>query len=411
MRKILIVGGGQAGLQLALGLQHHDYDVTLMTARTAEELRTGRAVSFQGQWPQTRVGEREYGLDFWDDEVPAMYETRYRFPGFGGIPGFSSRGRLPQPVLAVDERIKVPAWQELFEQRGGTVIISPVTSGDLDQLAHMFDLVVVAAGHSGLAEMFPPHAGRTLPDVKPTITVTAYVRGDTLPEPDLGLVDLLPEGFITVLPTLTTGGRGRLCCISGPADGILSSWPARIRPAEHLELMLQTVREATPDLYEHLRDVELVDSRSVAVDHMVPQVRQPVVELPSGGIAMGLGDTVLTTLPQLCQDANNASKSAEIALQHILAHGKAPFDAEFVHTVFADFWDFAHHIAGPVAKIVVEHQPQMMEIFQASEHYPQIADRFLAALGDPADFAEWYTTPEKARAYIASVTGAPVAQS
>ena len=47
MRRILIVGAGQSGLQLGLCLLQHDYDVTIMTARTATELASGRAVSVQ----------------------------------------------------------------------------------------------------------------------------------------------------------------------------------------------------------------------------------------------------------------------------------------------------------------------------------------------------------------------------
>ena len=41
MRKILIVGAGQAGLQLALSLQAEGYDVTVMSARTPDEIRNG----------------------------------------------------------------------------------------------------------------------------------------------------------------------------------------------------------------------------------------------------------------------------------------------------------------------------------------------------------------------------------
>jgi 2-polyprenyl-6-methoxyphenol hydroxylase-like FAD-dependent oxidoreductase len=45
MRKVLIVGAGQSGLQLALSLQSHNYDVTVMSARTPEEIRSGRVMS------------------------------------------------------------------------------------------------------------------------------------------------------------------------------------------------------------------------------------------------------------------------------------------------------------------------------------------------------------------------------
>ena len=47
-RKILIVGAGQSGLQLAHGLLQNGYEVTLMSARTAEEIRAGRVMSHPG---------------------------------------------------------------------------------------------------------------------------------------------------------------------------------------------------------------------------------------------------------------------------------------------------------------------------------------------------------------------------
>ncbi|MFD2422768.1 NAD-binding protein, partial [Amycolatopsis pigmentata] len=47
MRKILIVGAGQSGLQLALTLQEHGYDITIISARTPHEIRNGWVTSTQ----------------------------------------------------------------------------------------------------------------------------------------------------------------------------------------------------------------------------------------------------------------------------------------------------------------------------------------------------------------------------
>ena len=45
MRRIMIVGAGQSGLLLALGLQKDGYDVTVVADRHAEAVRTGPMLS------------------------------------------------------------------------------------------------------------------------------------------------------------------------------------------------------------------------------------------------------------------------------------------------------------------------------------------------------------------------------
>jgi NADH dehydrogenase FAD-containing subunit len=53
VRRILVVGAGQSGLQLTLSLlAEEDYDVTLITARTADDIRTGAPLSTQGMFQQ-----------------------------------------------------------------------------------------------------------------------------------------------------------------------------------------------------------------------------------------------------------------------------------------------------------------------------------------------------------------------
>ncbi|NYE45684.1 hypothetical protein HDA32_000804 [Spinactinospora alkalitolerans] len=410
MRKILIVGGGQAGLQLALGLLRHDYDVTLMTARTAEEVRNGRAVSIQAQFADALTFEREYGLAQWDEEAPKLRRCRYSFGGYPdlGVPGFDWVGRIHSPAQSLDERLKMPVWQEMFEEQGGKVVVHPVTSSDLDVLAGMYDLTVVAAGHSGLAEMFAPNTERTLPDVPANITPLAYVRGSDDPEPELAEIHLDPEfGFLVTIPTLSVTGPCQLIYLIGQEGGKLSTWPSRIRPQEHLDLMLDVLKEHLPEQHARFAGAELADPRSVAVDYSTPLVRHPVAHLPSGGKVMGLGDTVLVSQPAMCQDANNASKSAEIALRNILAQDGRPFDEDFMHRTFDEFWDYAHYLAGTVAATLLAPPPYLLELYIAGNAHQAIADRFINGFNDPADFDKWVTSEEKGRAFLQEVTGSP----
>lgn len=72
MRKILVVGAGQSGLQLALGLQSKGYEVTLMSNRTADEIRTGRVMSTQCMFDTALQHERDLQLDFWARQAPRI---------------------------------------------------------------------------------------------------------------------------------------------------------------------------------------------------------------------------------------------------------------------------------------------------------------------------------------------------
>ena len=67
MAKITIIGGGQSGLQLAIGLLQNGYDVTVVSDRTPEQIRDGRVSSSQCMFATALDNERLLGIDFWDD--------------------------------------------------------------------------------------------------------------------------------------------------------------------------------------------------------------------------------------------------------------------------------------------------------------------------------------------------------
>ena len=94
MRKILVVGAGQSGLQLALGLQSQGYEVTLMSNRTADEIRTGRVMSTQCMFDTALQHERDLQLNFWESQAPKIEGLGVSVAAPAHDPGSPARDRL-----------------------------------------------------------------------------------------------------------------------------------------------------------------------------------------------------------------------------------------------------------------------------------------------------------------------------
>ena len=71
-RRIAIVGAGQSGLQLGLGLLGVGHSVTLVSNRTAAEVLTGPVQSSQCMFESALATERAMGLDAWAAECPPV---------------------------------------------------------------------------------------------------------------------------------------------------------------------------------------------------------------------------------------------------------------------------------------------------------------------------------------------------
>lgn len=115
-RKIAIVGAGQSGLPLALSLQARGDEVTLLTNRSPEDLRRGRVLSSQCMFDAALQIERDHGLDLWGRDCPPVEGIGLAVP-HPAQPGerlIDWAARLHKPAQAVDQRLKMPAWMELF---------------------------------------------------------------------------------------------------------------------------------------------------------------------------------------------------------------------------------------------------------------------------------------------------------
>ena len=79
-RSATIVGGGQSGLQLALGLQAKGFDVRVVQNRTADDIRTGKVLSSQCMFDMALQNERDLGINFWEAECPNVDSISFTVP-------------------------------------------------------------------------------------------------------------------------------------------------------------------------------------------------------------------------------------------------------------------------------------------------------------------------------------------
>lgn len=409
MRKILIVGAGQAGLQLALGLQSNGYDVTVMTNRTADEVRDGRVLSTQCMFDTALQHERELGLNFWESEAPKVEGLGVSVTGPDSARVIDWVGELNGFAQSVDQRIKMAGWLEAFAQRGGQVVVHGVAVSDLDYLARTYDLVLVAAGKGELVSMFGRDASRSPYEAPQRALAVSYVNGlGPRPEHDFQAVrcNLVPGvGELFVIPALTTGGPCDILFWEGIPGGPLDVFGDVKDPAEHLRRTLELMKTFTPWEYDRTRGgVELTDAGATLAGRYAPVVRNPIGELPSGGLVLGVADVVVANDPITGQGSNNAAKCAAVYLDAILAHGDKPFDRDFMQGAFDRYWDDAQHVTKWTNAMLGPPPEHVLNLIGAAGQLPPVARRFANGFDNPADFEEWFFDPEKAGAYLASVT-------
>ncbi|WP_225834855.1 styrene monooxygenase/indole monooxygenase family protein [Streptomyces sp. NK08204] len=418
MRKILVVGAGQSGLQLALGLQSHGYEVTLMSNRTADEIRSGRVMSTQCMFDTALGHERDLQLNFWESQAPKTEGLGVSVAAPGSHdPGPTQRaidwvGRLDGYAQSVDQRVKMAGWMDAFAERGGRVVIHGAAVGDLDYFSRAYDLVLVAAGRGELVSMFTRDPERSPYSEPQRALAVAYVHGlaprPEHPEFDAVRCNLVPGvGELFVMPTLTLSGRADILFWEGIPGGPLDVFNGVKDPAEHLVLTLELMKRFTPWEYARATKAELTDSRGTLAGRYTPTVRNPVGRLPGGGLVLGVADVVVANDPITGQGANTAAKCAAAYLASILEHGDKPFDEEWMQATFDRFWDdTARHVTKWTNAMLMPPPEHILNLIGAAGQLQPVADRFANAFNAPADFENFFYDPEKTGAYLTSVAGA-----
>lgn len=442
MRKILIVGAGTSGLQLAHGLLRFDYDVTVINGSSSEEIRASHPSITQFTLPSALAYEEAAGLAMWEHVAPRISGTHLHLHPPGAEP-VTVRAPFDAYGVSVDRRVKMADWLEAFEDQGGKAVIHGVTVTDLDYFSRMFDLVILATGDGELGQLFdqgiseagqPPRrtvAQAILDGIPHTdhaewhpVAAPARSHPGYKPEPvvsDYAEVVSTPRVRAILSPVLIDAGPQHVLQLMGPVGGEMDSWPDRPGPEELLRLMKGLVHDHAPALADRVAEASLLNDQDASVHQYNPHVRTPVATLPSGGLVLGMADAVVSTDdPVAAQAANVSTASANHYLSRILAHGNAPFDRAWMTETFTGHWsgtptdEFPFAGMGQAAAALSQVLDQvwspeapahLTQVLGTATRHQAVADRFLGDLDDPRRYARWLYDPTDAHTYLASLRG------
>lgn len=394
--KVNIIGAGQSGLQLGLGLLKHGYDVTLYSDRTPDQIYHGSVMSTQCMFDNALQTERDLGLNFWEESCPNIDGIMLRIAGPNGEPVLSWGSYLDKPAQSVDQRLKIPHWMNQFTALGGELVIQSVGVADLENMTS--DLTIVASGKGEIGQLFTRDASRSPYQSPQRVLALACLKGVAVTEPFSAVAfNIIPgEGECFFMSGLTTSGPCHFMIMEGIPGGKLDCWGDVTTPEQHFARTMQLLETFLPWEAERCKNAELADQNAVLRGKFAPTVRFPVATLPSGKPVLGMADVVVLNDPITGQGSNNAAKCAAIYLDRIVERGERPFDAAWMQDTFDQYWDYAQWVTGWTNAMLQPPPAHVQAILGAAASVPEVAHRFVNGFNDPRTFFPWLADPTEA---------------
>jgi 2-polyprenyl-6-methoxyphenol hydroxylase-like FAD-dependent oxidoreductase len=414
MRKIAIVGAGQAGLQLGFGLLARGAAVTLVAERSADEVFAGRLTVTAGLFATAIAHEQELGLDLWADAAPLIDGVHIDFCIAPRNLLLTVEGRFDGPCRAIDHRLKMSTWMRELARRGGKIIVRAAGISDLEELAATHDAVFVATGKGALSAIFERDEARSF-FRRPERNLVAMTLSGLKPWPGISYHHPAKfsitngQGEIFWIPFL--GRRGETChsvVFEGVPGSPLDRFTAVRTAEEALTTARAVVAEVAPWESATLAEARLIDDLAWGTGALSCVVRRPVAHLPSGRVVFGLGDTVTVYDPVSAQGANSAAKMAHGLAHAVAERGSEPLDAAWMEGWFETYWERHARAMTEFNRIMLlPLQPPAIEVVLAASRSRAVGDRFISAFNDPAGYFPWLDDLGEARRFIARETGHP----
>jgi flavin reductase (DIM6/NTAB) family NADH-FMN oxidoreductase RutF len=402
MKRIAIIGAGQSGLQLALGLQGHGYEVTLYSDRSADNIRAGRVMSSQCMFDSALQSERDLGLNLWEEQCPKVEGIGFAVPDSVGGKVIDWTAHLDNYAQSVDQRVKIHGWMNLFEQRGGAVRIREATVDDLEACARTHDLVIVASGKGDIGHLFTRDDSRSPYNKPQRALALTYVKNlrprDSYASVCFNLIPNIGEYF--VFPALTTSGPCEIMVFEGVPGGAMDCWDDVHSPAEHLERSKWILDTFLPWEAERCAGIDLTDANGILIGRFAPAVRLPIGILPSGRHVLGMADTVVLNDPITGQGSNNAARCAEIYLESILERGERPADADWMQQTFDRYWTGYARWVTEWTNLLLRPPAHVLKLLDCAGKISAVAKAFVNGFDDPRTLFPWFMDATEAQDFI-----------
>jgi len=401
MRQVTIVGGGQAGLVLAVGLLQSGYAVRVVQNRSAADIANGKVMSTQCVFGTARAEERRLGLDFWNDTAPAITGMRVSVaaPDGSGNKAFGFVGNLAAPAQSVDQRVKFPRFMDVFVAQGGTLEIADAGIPELERYAADSDLVIVAAGKGPVTQLFARDDTRSPYDKPMRALSVVYTKGTAPYEKTCVTATLIPgAGELFMIPCLTLSGPCEILFFEAVPGGPLDAFDGTMDIETQLAKTKSLIKQFVSWEYERIADATPTDANGNLAGRVVPTVRKGIGTLPSGKQVLGLADAVILNDPIVGQGSNNAIKAAAVYLDAIVKRGDAPYDAAWMNATFDASFQRVEASTLWSNMILMPPPPHVVELLARASGKQDLADKVAGGFDEPGTIVPLFADPALAAA-------------
>lgn len=402
--RIAIVGGGQAGLPLALALKRMKFQAHLFSDQTPMQIKNSRVTASPVLFSTAMAMKNEMvGESLFKDPKTLNQDITVTIANEQGDVDIQWRGQTRGKFQWVDPRINNAVLMQRFENLGGRIHYSQVTHEKLNEISHDFDLIVVAAGRASILNQLFPRKEELCEFNTPQRTLALQLVKNI----KLADSNHFPQGVRTsIIPNLgeffyTPGQNGYAMLIEGIPGSDFDCFNQPLSPQEHITLVKKIIKEKAPWEYPYCENIELIDSKAYLTGSITPTIRESILELDNGTFAIAIGDAKVLFDPIAAQGANHAIRMAYYTLQKLREDFSCFRDRQTLQQIMDDFWNgygsFANEWTNMMLKPVASH---ILDAFKAAENSPEIANGIVNGFDDPKDTLSWLKGPETTEKFI-----------